>query len=177
MDAAAEETNDGRPLGHEARVRPGARGTPVEVCGAVWLFADYVPKLEPVWGRLFDQNQLAGRYDLGDLNSAAVRLLYANYDLTPGEAADLTLAAPAARLAKAVEAALFGPAEAHRTYTDWALGALYANGLDPASVPACRLRDVLDQLVATGRAVPAARWVSSAEYAAARAEAARGMGG
>lgn len=48
------------------------------------------------------------------------------------------------------------------------LTSLAANGLSPATVPHHLLRGVLDQLVMTGRAVPAAKFVSSTEAAVRR---------
>lgn len=153
----------------DARGNPGITGTPVEIAGQTWLLADHVPAPEPVWDRLFDDNILSGQYDPEDTNSAAVRLLFVNYNLSPDEAAGLILEAPRPDLIHAVEVALFGPDQVHRTYSDWVLSSLFANGLDPRDVPPEQLRNVLFQLVATGRAVPAEVFISSAEYAVMRA--------
>lgn len=155
-----------RQLSPEERARGAAAGTPVEVGGEVWHFAAHVTPLAEVWGRLYDANLLAGRYDPDDVLLAALKLLTPNYDLTLDEAVAVVRAADPAALVRAVEEALFGPEERHRTYPGWVASSLWSNGVDPASVPPEHLRDVLDQLVLTGRAVPASKFVSAAEAAA-----------
>jgi hypothetical protein len=70
---------------------------------------------------------------------------------------------------EAVDAALFGPDEGYRGYSDWALGSLLSNGVDPAAVPPHMLTVVLELLVLTGRTVPTSQYVSSAEAAATHA--------
>lgn len=155
----------------EARKRPSTvRGTPVRLGGSEWLLADFVPALGQVWDDLYDSNVLQGRYEAVDVQRAAVRLLWANYDLSADEAVGLVLGADPATLVGAVEAALFGEARPHRTYSDWALSALLANGLGPKRVPPESLRDVLDQLVAVGRAVPPESFVTTLQYARERRE-------
>jgi hypothetical protein len=150
------------------RTRPRARGTPVAIIDRTWLLADYVPKPDDVWDRLFDQNALSNRYDHVTLRQAGLRLLDANYDLTPDEAVGLIRAADLDDLVTAVEAALFGPAETDNTYSDWVKVSLWSNNINPAAVPPEDRRDVLDYLVRVGRAVPASDYVSSAEAAKVR---------
>jgi hypothetical protein len=87
-------------------------------------------------------------------------LLAVNYDLEPGEAADLTLAAPTEQLVRAVEAALFLERNPIR-WDEWAAAAMHANGIDPASVPGPILHIVLHHLVETRRAVAAGEVVDS----------------
>lgn len=148
--------------------KPGARGTAVEIAGRAWLLADYVPMISPVWGRLFDQNLIRGQYEICDLHSAAIQLLYVNYDLSPEDAADLILTAETALLVRAVEAALF--IDDRPVFWDqWALSALAANGIKPEDVPAGLLQLVLHQLVKTGRAVPPQDVVDSIQAVVARA--------
>lgn len=160
---------DGGPTA--ARKRPGAvRGTPVILGGSEWLLADFVPALGRVWDELYDANVLDHRYDVVDVQRAAVRLLWANYDLTTDEAVGLVLGADPATLVGAVEAALFGEAKPHRTYSDWAISSLLANGVDPGAIPPEVLRDVLDQLTALGRAVPPESFVTTLRYARERRE-------
>jgi hypothetical protein len=148
----------------ELRQRSEApRGTPVEIAGREWRFADYIPELGPVWGRLYDQNALARHYESGDLRLGAVRLLWANYHLTPDEAVVLIRLTSSEDLVRAVEVAMLGPERVHRTYPDWVVSSFLANGLDLAATPPETRRDVLDQLVMTGRAVPPQEFISSAE--------------
>lgn len=154
----------------EARKRPGARGTPVRLGGSDWLLADFVPALGQVWDDLYDSNVLEGRYEAADVQRAAVRLLWANYDLSADEAVGLALGADPGSLVGAVEAALFGESRPHRTYSDWAISSLLANGLDPKRVPPESLRDVLDQLVISGRAVAPDEFVTTLRYARERRE-------
>jgi len=156
------------PLEPAARVRPDARGTPVMINGAAWLFADYIPAFDRVWDELYDRNLLAGRYDETLVLMAAIRLLVEANDVTPAEAAELIAAVPAEDLVPAVEAGLIGAESDYRSYSDWVISALYANGLDPDRIPAARVRDVMEQLVATGRASPASEFISSAAASKAR---------
>lgn len=158
------------PLTPDHRARGAVHGTPVEIEGQTWVFAGCVPRPEPVWDAVYDHNVLAGRYDLPVVYMAAIRLLDRNYEVSPEEAADLVVKAEVPSLVGAVEAAIFGPTPAYRGYSDWVASACWANGVDPDAVPPERMRHVLDQLVATGRAVPAAQFISSVEAAQLRAD-------
>jgi hypothetical protein len=152
----------------DARAKPGISGTPVEIGDETWLLADYIPRLEPVWDRLVDRNALTRSYDHEDTNSAAVRLIFTNYNLSPDEAARLILSAPRPDLVHAVEIAIFGDGESYRGYSDWAKVSLWANAIDPDVLPPAMLRPVLDHLITIGRAVPAADYLSSAQAASVR---------
>jgi hypothetical protein len=149
-------------------LRPDATGLPCTIAGHVWVLPDYVPEPAAVWDAVYDQNALAGRYDHGDLRACAVRLLLTNYDLAPDDAVELVWSCDLAELVPPVELALFGPEPAYRSWSSWVRTSLLANGLSLRTVPAADLRGVLDQLVATGRAVPAEKWISAAEYRAYR---------
>lgn len=151
-----------------ATLRPGVTGTPVEIAGQTWLLADW-PHFGGVWDDIYDRAVLRGECDSLSVAVAAEMLLISCHKLDLDDAVRLVRLADPEDLASAVRTALFGPEEARRTYSQWAISALLANGLNPDRVPAVCLRDVLDHLVATGRAVPADKWVSSAEAAAERA--------
>lgn len=152
----------------DARARPAARaGTAVEIDGRIWTLAAAIPYLGDVWDRLFDQNHLAGYYDPDDLRMAAFRLLYAHYHVTPDEGVALIQRAPLGALVAAIEAALFGGVD-YLGYSNWIEVQLWSNGIDPERLPARLRLAVLDNLVTTGRALPAAQYVSSAEAAAVR---------
>lgn len=159
---------DTRPLTPEARARKDAGGMPVVIDGRAWLLCDFVPGLEPCWDRLFDDNFVGGFYAARDVDAAAIRILWHNYDITPREAAALIARAPREELVAAVEVALFGSDRVHKTYSDWARSALLSAGLDPAAVPHAQLRNVLDHLVASGRVIAAADFVTSALAARVR---------
>jgi len=161
------------PLEPAYRVRPGVPGTIAEIAGVPWVFAAYIPYLDYVWDQLFDQNMVAGRYEDGLLVKGGLRLLAEANDLTEAEAVGLIAAAKPADLVRPVEVAFMGADPAYRSYSDWARSALWANGIDPESVPPAVRRDTLVHLVETGRAVPAEDFVSSAEAATARAALAR----
>jgi hypothetical protein len=154
----------------EARAKSKSiRGTPVAICAATWLMAEYPPDFGPHWDDLYDQNLIRGCYDPDDLRMAALRLLMANYRLDAEEAVALVLAAEPAALVPAVERALFGEDRPHRTWSDWALGSLLINGIRPESIPPEMLHATLDLLVAAGRTVPESRFVTSQVTAAKRA--------
>ncbi len=164
------ETTDDAPPELSPTVRPDARGTAVVAGGEVWILADYLPVPEPVCDALYDDNALAGRYDESHLLVAAVRLLLACHDVPVETAADVAASADRRAVVAAVEAAMLGPEETHRTWSGWVTASLWSNGIDPDSVPPADRREVLDMLVATGRALPASKWVSSAEAAKVRAD-------
>jgi hypothetical protein len=155
---------DSRPITPEARAVGPAAGTPVALAdGREWALADRLPYLGGVWDDLYDQNVLRGRYDGAKVKTAAYRLLRGNYDLTPDEAFGLLRDVEPAALVDAVERALFGPppGRARQTWSDWVVASLLANGIDPDAVPAGRVEHVMDVLLATGRALPQERWISS----------------
>jgi hypothetical protein len=147
----------------ECARRPTVAGTPVLMGdGRTWPLAAYIPTLGGAWDRLYDDNVLRGKYQPDDVRLAASQLLFENFDLAPEAVATLIVGADLAALVLAVEVALFGPTEGRDTYSDWAIGSLYANGLDPATVPPDRLRDILDFLVACKRTIPPGMYISSA---------------
>ena len=131
--------------------------------GNFWTLADFVPTFGDVWDRIYDDNLLATHYDRGDMLLAGVRLLLANYDLPADFAAWLIQEAEIEQLRDAVEAAIFGQKDQIRTWSKWAQAALWANGIDPATLPAQQLRPVLDQLVMAGRAAPSVNWTTAGQ--------------
>jgi hypothetical protein len=156
------ETTTEKHLTPEAcALRDDITGTPVEIDGQTWLFADGHPKLRGVWDTLYDHNVIRGRYTREDIQFAAFYLLMENYRLTFNESVSLIRSADTAQLVRAVETALFGPRVEHNTYSMWVESALYSNGLDPAKIPPHRLHVVLEQLVRTGRAIPPEDFISS----------------
>ena len=136
--------------------------------GRSWTLADHVPGFGPVWDRLYDGNSVRGCYQLLDLQLASARLLLANYDLDPEFAVWLIAGADPEILVPVVEAAILGRPDVIRGWSEWADSALRANAIDPATVPATSLRPVLDQLVATGRAVPHSQFTSAGKAASKR---------
>lgn len=147
------------------------RGMPITAHGSTWLLADYIPVFEPVWDRLYDSGVIRECYDHPDTNSAAIRLLVANYDLAPGEAASIILAASRAELVAAVERALYGEKKSHRTYTEWIELSLLANGIDIAKVPPEKVTYLMDYLESAGRTIPAHEFISSVGAVSFRARA------
>jgi hypothetical protein len=142
---------------HHARIT----GTPVVIGEHVWLLAEAIPELSPVWDDLIDANALDGGYDPVQVVTAAYRLLAANYQVSANEGVALLREVTPADLAPAVERAIFGPDRDHITYSVWARSALLANGLDPEQIPAADRRHVLDHLVAIGRARPMSACITS----------------
>ena len=146
------------------------RGYPVVLAdGRSWLLPDYVPHHAEVWDQLYDDNLIAGRYQLTDVLLAGSRLLQANYDLPDHFAAWLLFKADPEVIVGAVETALFGRRDTLQSWSDWADSSLWSNGIDPATVPPAKLRNVLDQLVATGRAMQHTEFTSAGIAAGKRA--------
>jgi hypothetical protein len=166
-------------LAEPARRRPGADGIPVRLAdGASWLLA--VPRYRAGDGpltdpdvddeidRLFDRSALCGEVALVDVWSAARTLLRANYELSDDEFASLVSLAPGSEslaFSTTVVEALFGPAEAARSYSDWARASLLANGIVPATIRPGDLANVLAILVATKRTIPAAQFIDASRAA------------
>jgi hypothetical protein len=164
----------------EGRALDGCDGIPVELAdGATWLLREggLLNPLDDLRDKIDDQARLAGSVPLDLVAEAALHLLLANYDLTAREAWRLLGGAIDQDLADAVFVALFGERDGKRGYTSWAASALYANGIDPASIPTSMLPHVLDQLERTRRCVPRDEFIASAEagrrLAGIRATAAR----
>lgn len=158
------------PLTPEARARPRAAGTPVEIAGMTWLLAGYVPRPDHVWDALYDHIAAGVEYDPDEVMQGSSRLLWENYTLTADEVVALTRLASLDDLADAVEAAFFGRSREHVTYSDWAAVSLWTNGVDPRAVdPRYRAR-VLDQLVARKLAPDPAQFVTAARTAGMRAQ-------
>lgn len=178
IEDAEDSGRCGIPSPEDCSRRTSAGGTPVLMGdGRQWPLADYIPSLGGAWDRLFDSNLLDGAYQPEDVRIAAGHLLLANFELAPEAVATLIVGADLAALVVAVENAMFGPLQKPRTWSDWALGSLYANGIDPAGVPPSRLRAVLEVLVECGRTVPSGRFIDSAiaagRFSSARSRAAR----
>ena len=162
MDEITPTVPSELPTPQSSRRVAAPRGSDVLLAdGNAWTLADFVPTLGDVWDRIYDDNLLATHYDRADVPLAGVRLLLANYDVPADFAAWLIQGAEVDQLRDAIEAALFGRKDQLRTWSEWAEGALRANGIDPASLPAPQLRPVLDQLVAAGRAVPSVQYTSA----------------
>jgi hypothetical protein len=173
-DVVGADEAVGIPSPEECARRSSVAGNPVMLGdGRIWPLAAYVPCLGPVWDRIYDDNLMRGAYEPEDIRLAASHLLQENFDLAPEAVALLIVGADLAPLVMAIEHALFGPERVHQTWSDWVLGSLYANGIDPATVPASRLRVVLDFLVDCRRTIPPQKFISSVE-AGARFAAIRG---
>jgi hypothetical protein len=152
----------------ETRAKGRVTGTPVTLAdGREWLLSSDLPYFGGVWDILYDDAAIRGKYDTGDVMTAAHRLVQANYRLADEEAFELVHIDPRLLL-PAVERALFGPNDGHQTWSDWVVDSLWANGIDPATIPMARLHKVLDLLEATKRTIPEVQYVSSQAAMAAR---------
>jgi hypothetical protein len=137
-------------------------GTPILIVGQQWILADEMPDLGGVWDRLIDMNASSPTYeDTPDLQLAAVKLLEANYELSPSESVQLIRRVLPGDLVSAVERAMVGPEDEGVAYSDWARSALWINGIDPDLLPPRDRRIALGHLVCAGRAVPASKMVTS----------------
>jgi hypothetical protein len=161
-----DDQRPGIPDPSECARRSTVEGTPVVMGdGRTWPLAPYIPTLGGAWDRIYDDNVLRGAYEPEDIRLASAHLILENFDLPPEAVATLITGADLSDLVVAVENAMFGPKVSHFKYSDWAIGSLYANGIDPASIPASRLRDVLDFLLECKRTISPGRFISSAEAA------------
>ena len=166
-------------LAEPSRRKAGADGIPVRLAdGASWLLAvpHYradggpltAPDVDGEIDRLFERSALCGEVALVDVWSAARTLLRTNYDLSDDEFAALASLAPGTEslaFSTTVLEALFGPAEAARSYSDWARASLLANGIVPATIRPGDLANVLAILVATKRTIPASQFIDASRAA------------
>ena len=177
------------PLAEPDRRRPGATGTPITLAdGATWLLASLRfaadrdggsfshPDLDAEIDRLFEASTLEGEVALADVFLVARSLLRANYHLDDAEFAELaSLGAEPERLAfaSAVLDAVFGGGSdgepRARGYTDWARASLLANGIAASAIRPEDLTHILAILVATGRTIPASRFVDACRMVEERA--------
>lgn len=137
--------------------------------GRAWRLPHYIPNRDRVWDELHDQGTLFGRFEWGDMLLAVVKLLLTNYDVPPDFAAWLVVRADRTVINNAVNWALYGKPDQLRGYSEWVESSLLINGIDPDTVPPRLVREVLDQLVATGRAVPVDQFTTAGLTAAKRA--------
>lgn len=160
------------------RRRPRASGLAVPLAdGSEWLLTIpryrstgatlTMPDVDRELAQLFDLSSLCGEVALTDVWSAARTLLFANYDISDAEFADLVDldADGEEQLVARVVEALFGPSESSRTYPDWVRASLLANGIVPATIGPADLANVLSILVATSRTIPASRFIDASRAA------------
>lgn len=149
----------------EARKRvANPQGVPLRMGdGRTWVIAHgtLAPMLLPNIDRAFDQLQFTKSIDYGDALQVVCTLIAQNYDLTAEEIAALLAGVPDEEIAQAACIACFGPVRPRRTWSTWALSSLYANNIEPNAVPRWLLRDVLYQLVMTGRAMGQSDYIDS----------------
>lgn len=181
--ASPSDTSGPKPdLSEPSRRRPGASGTPVRLAdGRPWLLATPTfraggkaltsPAIDRPLDRIFEHLALHDSVLLQDVWEVAIALLSANYALEESEVGDLLSVAPGRESRDFVDAVLdilFGVEAASRSYTDWVRASLLANGLDAPEIPASDLPNVLAVLIATRRAIPAARFVDACRAADSR---------
>lgn len=153
-------------------------GVPLEVDGATWLLArgGVAKVLDPYRDRMDDQARLAQTVAMLDVFEVARVCLASNYRLSDPEIIHLLEGADREKLIEATMSALFGASSPHRTYTMWMISGLYAAGLDPETIPAEWIPEVLYQLVKARRILPISEYTDAAvaapKIAAMRARAA-----
>ena len=152
----------------ERRRMPTPPGRLVLAGGEGWVFALEIPALGPAWDRLYEQGVWRECYEPLDVFCGAILLLQANYRVTEEEAADLVRTVPLGTLVEIIHTALFGVEDPDITFSDWVLSAFYANGLNPATIPAEYRMLVMRQLAGTGRCVSEAEFVSARRAAVQR---------
>lgn len=153
-------TADATPLAPEARAVGTPRGTATTLGdGLAWTLSDAVPP-GGVFDALYDQNVARGVYDVGQLRTAAYRLLRANYRLSPDEAFALIRDIEPADLVEPVENALFGSPRENWTYSMWIEASLLLAGVNPATAPPRLIRMMMEILERTKRTIPEAEGIS-----------------
>lgn len=144
-------------------------GVPVVLSdGLTWQlpFVGLHPVMDPVRDRVFNDVTWSRQASMQDVMLAAWMMLLEDYDLSREEAAELVVVGKdrGQQLVDAVIDAMFGPCMTDGTveYSQWARGAMLANGLDPEAIPKDMHQVVLGHLVGSGRALAACKVVGSA---------------
>lgn len=155
----APELAETRPLTPEARAwEPGATvGAKLAIGDHTWLLplAMTSADLDPFRNEMIRQCAFKGTYSADLLRDAGQLLLMMGYDLRANEAYYLIRSAPLDPLRDALEEALLAYSDNREVgYHDWVRSSLIANGIAPELVDDADLPHVLNQLLATGRAVP-----------------------
>lgn len=149
----------------ERAVSPKITGTPVEIAGKTWLFAQYQTELTERWDRVYDNNIIDREYQTIDIYLCAAELLLENYLLELHEAVGIVFSVRAQALVPAVEFALFGPRPQHRTWSMFVESSLWGAGHDPNDVPPRLRKLIVDCLEESGLTPPVHKFVSSQEAA------------
>ncbi len=161
------------------RRKPGAQGRLVRLAdGQPWLLAEPTlrsgqssltsPDVDQEVDRFHEQIILGDDLSLVDILGVVRKLLLANYELSDDEVGELLEVEPgeeAEILAGAVLESLFGADQRIRGYVDWVRASLLANGLEPSTIPASALTDVLTVLMATNRTVSPSRFIDACRAA------------
>jgi hypothetical protein len=136
--------------------------------GKEWLLAEcgLAEGLAAFRNKIYDDSALTSQVRWADLYGAAYYALMVNYRLSDAEAKWLIHNADPDTVGEATCKAIVPLRVYRRTFDDWALGTLYANGLRPDEIPAHRLPHVFEILVKTGRAVHPEEYVDSGVAAA-----------
>lgn len=149
------------------------QGVPVTLAdGNSWVLAygTLAPTLLRHIDEIYDKATLTDSVPMEHVLICAWQMLLANYNLSNEEAALLIYGSDHQKLADAVVASLFGEQPPRITYSTWALGAFFSNGLDPNDMPTWLIPTVLRELVATGRARPPEQCIDASVAKGRRAD-------
>ena len=153
------------------RAKKGIDGIPATLGdGQTWLLArlGLSKIMTQIRDEIYDHSLVRGKVDLSSLSAVLYLALAENYDLTDEEIKGLITSTKLGGLVDEITRAVVPLAEHRRTFTAWARSALFANGIRPSDVPPADLPHVLQQLVATGRAVPHEKYTEAGEASVLR---------
>jgi hypothetical protein len=173
------------PISPESTRRGHVAGVPITLAdGREWTLAydALYPICDDCRDLIFNAQVLKGSYSAEEVELffvVAYRLLRLAHELDPGTAASLLRGLEDLAVVRPVEQALFGDAQAARTYSTWARASLRINGIDPETLPPREFAPTLRALEDTGRALPKAfiASVAAAEHRARRDSMIRGLAG
>jgi hypothetical protein len=174
MTAEHHEDNTGETSQVEPTVEPlepkqyrkhnQAEGIALEIEGREWTLArlGLARCVSAQRDRIYEDLRLHKEPDRSAVRLIAYYQLRANYELTDEQTVRLIQAANPDELATTTIEGVFVHAigQEGQTYTGWARSALLANGLNPATIDAEDLPQVLRQLVETGRAMPRSKFTA-----------------
>lgn len=165
--------------------RRGLAGVPITLGdGREWTLAydALYPICDECRDLIFNARVLTAHYSAEEVELfylVAYRLLRLAHELEPEIAAELLRGASDEDVVRAGEKALFGDAQAARTYSTWARVSLRINGIDPESLPPQEFAPTLTALEDMELALPRTfiASVEAAEHRARRDSMIRGLAG
>ena len=167
-----------KPLTHEDRIfDPTVEGVPIVLAdGATWM----IPRSLTSTKLNAERDEIADAYWNGrgvrdtTFQGVTLALMLSAYNANPEELAPLIAEADQGNLLTAVKIAIVGNypnQDVIHTHSEWIMSGLFANGINPKTVPSNLIEGIVKHLVETGRMAQPWGFITSAYGMRKRGEA------